>query len=544
MSQFWSQDTRFKRTEIAKFPVVQSKAKSDDATYWKYLQNPATIREYGPIQKVDICPNEPYYVAVTCSSRVQIFNPLTHSVHKTLQKFRDSVYGGRFRNDGKLLCVGGDDGAVKIFDVASKTLLRTLSGHSNATHAAEFIDSKRIASFSDDKSVRIWDISTEELILTFDGHTDYVRAGCISPISSDIVVSGSYDHSVNVWDCRKNEEPIHKLIHGNPVEAVKVLPNGTMVVTAGGSEVKIWDLLAGGRLLKTISTHNKTVTSLAMATNNTRLVTASLDRQLKFHDLTTFQTVHSIPFPSPILSAGVAPDDSFISVGMSDGLVQFLHRKVPPSLAELEAEKIRKRPSHKYLQYTHFETSPEDIVVKEDKKFKECRHDHFLRKFEYSKALDQVLKPYVMKKHPEYTYSVLRELERRNGLKTAIGGRSEKELVPLLQFLHRHITDPRFSTFLIEVVDMTIDLYASTIGTSPSTDKIFKDISKRVDRETRSLRQLMMLQGALDLVLTSSRAAEKPQLTKEELALKEKIMTDKNSHINQDSCFYKSLTMN
>lgn len=171
MSQFWSQDTRFKRTEIAKFPVVQSKAKSDDATYWKYLQNPATIREYGPIQKVDICPNEPYYVAVTCSSRVQIFNPLTHSVHKTLQKFRDSVYGGRFRNDGKLLCVGGDDGAVKIFDVASKTLLRTLSGHSNATHAAEFIDSKRIASFSDDKSVRIWDISTEELILTFDGHT-------------------------------------------------------------------------------------------------------------------------------------------------------------------------------------------------------------------------------------------------------------------------------------------------------------------------------------------------------------------------------------
>ena len=137
---------------------------------------------------------------------------------------------------------------------------------------------------------------------------------------------------------------------------------------------------------------------------------------------------------------------------MSDGLVQFLHRKVPPSLAEIEAEKIRKRPSHKYLQYTHFETSPDDIVVKEDKKFKECRHDHFLRKFEYSKALDQVLKPYVMKKHvsrlllymvnsqmfmivfleylqPEYTYSVLRELERRNGLKTAIGGRSEKELV-------------------------------------------------------------------------------------------------------------------
>ena len=45
---------------------------------------------------------------------------------------------------------------------------------------------------------------------------------------------------------------------------------------------------------------------------------------------------------------------------------------------------------------------------------KESRHDHFLRKFEYSKALDQVLKLYVQKRYPEYTYSVLRELKRYN----------------------------------------------------------------------------------------------------------------------------------
>ena len=43
---------------------------------------------------------------------------------------------------------------------------------------------------------------------------------------------------------------------------------------------------------------------------------------------------------------------------------------------------------------------------------KQSRHDHFLRKFEYSKALDQVLKLYVQKRYPEYTYSVLRELKR------------------------------------------------------------------------------------------------------------------------------------
>ena len=94
----------------------------------------------------------------------------------------------------------------------------------------------------------------------------------------------------------------------------------------------------------------------------------------------------------------------------------------------------------KYRRFTQMPTvSPDDLVVQEDKKAKESRHDHFLRKFEYSKALDQVLKPYVMKKHPDYTYSVLRELQRRNGLRTAIAGRDEKNLVPLLQYLHRYL---------------------------------------------------------------------------------------------------------
>jgi enterochelin esterase-like enzyme len=52
------------------------------------------------------------------------------------------------------------------------------------------------------------------------------------------------------------------------------------------------------------------------------------------------------------------------------------------------------------------------LFIFQDKKAKEPRHDHFLRKFEYTKALDQVLKPYVQQKFPEYTYSVLKELKR------------------------------------------------------------------------------------------------------------------------------------
>ena len=157
------------------------------------------------------------------------------------------------------------------------------------------------------------------------------------------------------------------------------------------------------------------------------------------------------------------------------------------------------------------------------------RHDHFLRKFEYTKALDQVLKPYVQRKFPEYTFSVLTELNRRNGLKTALGGRDEKSLIPLLNYLCKYVNDPRFSHFLMFIVDQMLDLYAPTLGNCPATDKLFVDLKKRIHRETQNIESLMELQGALDLILTASHSKDPPELRCEEKAFQRHIMKAKDS---------------
>lgn len=82
------------------------------------------LKEFGPIDYIDFSPIEPHYFAVTCSVRVQIYNPVTKLVVKNLSRFRESAYGATFRSDGKLLCTGGEETNVKVFDVASKSLLR------------------------------------------------------------------------------------------------------------------------------------------------------------------------------------------------------------------------------------------------------------------------------------------------------------------------------------------------------------------------------------------------------------------------------------
>ncbi len=58
-----------------------------------------------------------------------MYSGVTNQVKKTISRFREAAYSGCFRGDGKLLAAGSEDGAVKIFDVSSRAILRSCRGH-------------------------------------------------------------------------------------------------------------------------------------------------------------------------------------------------------------------------------------------------------------------------------------------------------------------------------------------------------------------------------------------------------------------------------
>jgi len=87
------------------------------------------------------------------------------------------------------------------------------------------------------------------------------------------------------------------------------------------------------------------------------------------------------------------------------------------------------------------------------------QYENYLKKFKYHDALDSVLKVCKLmflcimlftcpptqsnaKNRGVLVYSLLQELSRRGGLRTAVSGRSEEQLLPLLQYLcklvHHH----------------------------------------------------------------------------------------------------------
>jgi len=494
----------FKKTYVAPFSRTSAPL-SADVLYWRKLTPPILLKEINSIDHIDVSPIEPHFIAVTCSSRVQLYHPITRMIHKNYNRFREAAYGAIFHpRDGKLLLVGSEESALKLFDVSSKNLLRVFKGHQRAVHRCAFLPTdNQVASFSDDKIVGLWDIPSETFLHKFEGHSDYVRCGATMAAHPNLIISGSYDHTVKIWDKREKKE-ILTVNHGSPVEAIRVTPTGALLFSAGSTEIRVWDCLTGGRLLSKISQHHKTITCLRFASHSKRLVSGSLDRHVKIYDMANFEVIQTLDYSSPILSLAISPKDRTVTVGMSDGIIAISRREedTVPGVDQEKTEQVAKKNRRKSKTFSDFVYT--DYGVQQVEATKDLKYDHYLRKFRYSKALDCVLSDIFHNRFPGTTVALFQELIRRDGLRTALAGRNGKHLLRIMKFLIKHLRRPRFIRVLIQVCDVFIDLYASKVGEDPAVDELFLHLCDEVSKEVAYMTDLMEVQGSLDMIMAGA----------------------------------------
>jgi WD40 repeat protein len=131
---------------------------------------------------------------------------------KVLHEFEHpaDVNGLVFTNDNKILLTGCGDAAIRVFDVASKSEIRKLEGHTQGSVTdLEFSpDGKFLASGGMDRTVRIWDLVDFErpkLKTTVGGFNDMVFGVAISP-NGKLLAAVGWDDQIKLLDISRVEE--------------------------------------------------------------------------------------------------------------------------------------------------------------------------------------------------------------------------------------------------------------------------------------------------------------------------------------------------
>ncbi|KAG6534960.1 protein SLOW WALKER 1-like [Zingiber officinale] len=482
-----------------------------------------------PVTALEFSPVAPFHLAAACSAAVHLYDggsspslaPLPHS---PLSGFSDVAYSPSFRCDGSLLAAGGESGLVQVFrlDKAGPPL-RRLSAHARPVRFVRYPrleDKLHVFSGGDDALLVYWDVPSETQLITFPGaHRDYIRAGSPSPTSPEVMATGSYDHSIKIWDVRvpSSSNAILSFSHGDPVESVLFLPSGGLLATAGGNVVKIWDVIGGGRLIHTMEGHNKTVSALslgrvgnastALGGGEPRLLSVSIDGYMKSFDFATFKITHSMRYPAQLLSIGFSPSGNSRVVGTSNGVIYMGMKKkllqeengtgsasVFDGYAPEPKKQVLKPTNYRYFHRGQTEKPREtDYPIKRAPKVKLAEHDKLLKKFRHREALVSVLS----KKDPTSTVAVMEELVIRKKLLKCVANLDVDELGLLLRFLHKYATMPRYARFLMNLANKVIEMRPEDIQSNKHLSKHVGSLRRRVAEEIMIQRSLQEIQGMI-----------------------------------------------
>eukprot|EP01126_Amoeba_proteus_P022608 TRINITY_DN2280_c0_g1_i2.p1 TRINITY_DN2280_c0_g1~~TRINITY_DN2280_c0_g1_i2.p1 ORF type:complete len:324 (-),score=69.87 TRINITY_DN2280_c0_g1_i2:280-1251(-) len=306
-----------------------------------------------------------------------------------------------------------------------------------------------------------------------------------------------------------------------------------VVMVIGGDElqrsffflVKIWDILKG-QLLHTFSNHQKTVTCLAYDPVRAKLFSGSLDQQVKIYSANTYQHLHNLKYPGPILSLALSPASTHFVVGMSDGILSIRHRASKnedtkesidqnfPHIFSSETGNIvgelneksgrgrgRGRGSGRGNDVSFFDKDPKSaVVVQQQRREHLTDYEHLLVKFKYAAALDSVLK----KGNPLVCLSMLEELIYRNAMAYALSGRRDDELIPFLFFVTKQVTNPQYAPTALKAFQIFMDIYSSTINQSPQVHNLCKTLNKKLQREITVQEEIFSVLGVISLLFNAN----------------------------------------
>jgi WD40 repeat protein len=260
---------------------------------------------------------------------------------------------------GARALTAGLDTTLRLWDLASRQVEATLTGHAGAVAAVSFAGAGRAVSAGRDRTVRLWDLAGRRPAALLEGHADTVAAVDATPDGAR-AASGSWDGTIRVWDLRRRA--VLRVLEGHEahVAAVRLAPDGQVVASGGwDGAARLWDVESGkalgvfpgdegnvtavalhadGRRVATggesgtvrlweartrqveqvLGGHTGEITGLAFTPDGRFLLSGSRDRTVRVWDLRRGEAVRTLPHPALVLGLALTPVASVLATAGAD----------------------------------------------------------------------------------------------------------------------------------------------------------------------------------------------------------------------------------
>lgn len=189
---------------------------------------------------------------------------------------------------GQYLLTGSQDRTIRLYNPTSSRLIQSYSAHGyEVLDLAVSEDNAKFASVGGDKSVFLWDVATATTLRRFGGHAGRVNCVDFGGEGDSVIVSGSFDGTVKVWDIKsRDSRPIMTLSEAGDAVSSVCVRGGEIFAGSVDGRVRVYGL-GMGSVETDVVAPGKGCTSVSVTKAGDGYAVSSLDSSIRFMDRAT-----------------------------------------------------------------------------------------------------------------------------------------------------------------------------------------------------------------------------------------------------------------
>ncbi len=211
----------------------------------------------------------------------------------------DRVTAMDFRQDGMSIAVGSGppsrSGEVKVFAVANGHLVRDFGEvHSDTVLGLSFSpDGRTIASSAADKTIRLLDVATGDVTRSLEGHTHHVLSIAWQDDGLSLA-SASADRTVKVWDAETGEQRRTISGFGKEITAITFVSATNQLATAcADGQVRLYDV-SNGKTIRNFNANGDFLFTLDVSLDGKTLLAAGQSGVLRVWNVEDGKVLHEL----------------------------------------------------------------------------------------------------------------------------------------------------------------------------------------------------------------------------------------------------------